>query len=146
MLEKEYWKKKKLKEFSKAEWEALCDNCGKCCLFKLEDIDTGEIHYTNVSCKLLCSKTAMCQNYKNRKKLVKDCVKLSYQNIEVLNWMPVTCSYKLIHEGKNLPSWHYLVCGSKKKMKEMKKTVANRIINETNISKKSLPNYIFKWD
>ena len=87
MLEKEFWKKKKLNNLSKEEWEALCDRCGKCCVIKLEDVDTSKIYYTKVSCKLLCTKTAKCKNYVNRKNFVKDCVVLSYNNIELLNWI-----------------------------------------------------------
>ena len=109
MLEKRVLEKKKLNNLSKEEWEALCDRCGKCCVIKLEDVDTSKIHYTNVSCKLLCTKTAKCKNYVNRKSFVKDCVVLSYNNIELLNWMPETCSYKLIYQGKDLPEWHHLM-------------------------------------
>ena len=112
MLKKDFWKKKKLDKFSKEEWEALCDKCGKCCVIKLEDVDTSKIYYTNISCKLLCTKTANCKNYINRKNIVKDCVVLSYNNLELLHWMPKTCSYKLIHEGKDLPAWHYLINGN----------------------------------
>ena len=85
MLKNNFWKKD-LKNFSKEEWEALCDRCGKCCLIKLEDEDT--LYFTNVSCKLLCTKTAKCSDYKNRKKKVKECIVLTYQNLEALNWMP----------------------------------------------------------
>ena len=146
MLKKEFWKKKKLNELSKEEWEALCDRCGKCCVIKLEDIDSSKIHYTNVSCKLLCSKTAECQNYIRRKKIVKDCVVLSYNNLELLHWMPKTCSYKLIYEGKDLPSWHYLIHGNFNKMLKQNKSVHNRVINEKKISKKDLQDYIYDWE
>ena len=146
MLKKEFWKKKKLNELSKEEWEALCDRCGKCCVIKLEDIDTSKIYYTNVSCKLLCTKTAKCKNYINRKNIVKDCVVLSYNNLELLNWMPKTCSYKLIYEGKDLPTWHYLLHGNFDKMLEEKKSVHNRVINEKKISKKNLQDYIHDWE
>ena len=146
MLKKEFWKKKKLNELSKEEWEALCDRCGKCCVIKLEDIDTSKIYYTNVSCKLLCTKTAKCKNYINRKNIVKDCVVLSYNNLELLNWMPKTCAYKLIYEGKDLPTWHYLLHGNFDKMLEEKKSLHNRVINEKKISKKNLQDYIHDWE
>ena len=146
MLEKEFWKKKKLDQFTKKEWEALCDRCGKCCLIKLEDIDNSEIYYTNVSCKLLCTKTAKCSSYSNRKEIVKDCVKLSYKNLELLNWMPNTCSYKLIYEGKDLPYWHYLVTGDLKKMIKEKVSIRGKVINEKKVKKKDLHNYIYDWD
>ncbi len=146
MLEKEFWKKKKLNNLSKEEWEALCDRCGKCCVIKLEDVDTLKIHYTKVSCKLLCTKTAKCKNYVNRKNFVKDCVVLSYNNIELLNWMPKTCSYKLVHQGKDLPEWHHLIHGNFEKMLKEKKCVRDRVINEKNIRKKDLQDYIYDWE
>ena len=146
MLEKEFWKKKKLNNLSKEEWEALCDRCGKCCVIKLEDVDTSKIHYTNVSCKLLCTKTAKCKNYVNRKNFVKDCVVLSYNNIELLNWMPETCSYKLIYQGKDLPEWHHLIHGNFEKMLKEKKCVRDRVINEKKIRKKDLQDYIYDWE
>ena len=146
MLKKEFWKKKKLNELSKEEWEALCDRCGKCCVIKLEDDDTSKIYYTNVSCKLLCTKTANCKNYIDRKKIVQDCVVLSFNNLESLNWMPKTCSYKLVYEGKDLPSWHYLINGNFNKMLEQKKSVHNKVINEKKVSKNNLQDYIHDWE
>ena len=146
MLKKEFWKKKKLNELSKEEWEALCDRCGKCCVIKLEDVDTSKIYYTNVSCKLLCTKTANCKNYIDRKKIVQDCVVLSFNNLESLNWMPKTCSYKLVYEGKDLPSWHYLINGNFNKMLEQKKSVHNKVINEKKVSKNNLQDYIHDWE
>ena len=146
MLKKEFWKKKKLNELSKEEWEALCDRCGKCCVIKLEDVDTSKIYYTNVSCKLLCTKTANCKNYIDRKKIVKDCVVLSFNNLESLNWMPKTCSYKLVYEGKDLPSWHYLINGNFNRMLEENKSVHNKVINEKKVSKNNLQDYIHDWE
>ena len=146
MLKKEFWKKKKINELSKEEWEALCDRCGKCCVIKLEDVDSSKIYYTNVSCKLLCTKTANCKNYIDRKKIVKDCVVLSFNNLESLNWMPKTCSYKLVYEGKDLPSWHYLINGNFNKMLEEKKSVHNKVINEKKVSKNNLQDYINDWE
>ncbi len=146
MLEKEFWKKKKLEEFSKEEWELLCDRCGKCCLVKLENLDTNEIHYTNVSCKLLCTKTANCTNYKNRKKIVKECVVLNQNNIEQLEWMPKTCSYRLINDGKDLPEWHHLITGSIEKMVQKKICVRNKVTSEKKIRKSDITNYIYDWE
>lgn len=94
-----------------SEWEALCDKCGKCCVIKLEDYDTKEIHYTNISCKLLCEKTAVCKDYENRKSIVPDCKILTPRNLKNLKWMPKTCAYKLLNDGKSLPLWHPLISG-----------------------------------
>ena len=145
MLKKNFWKKK-LIQFNKEEWEALCDRCGKCCLVKLEDENSRDIYYTNISCKLLCVTSATCKNYKDRKKIVKDCTTLNYKNIDALKWMPNTCSYKLINEGKKLPSWHYLVTGSFREMKKQKKCVRNRVTNEKEIDIKKIQNYITDWE
>ena len=95
-----------------SEWESLCDKCGKCCVIKLEDFDTQDIYYTNVSCKLLCEKTALCKDYINRKSIVPDCTVLSSENLKNLKWMPETCAYKLIDQGKKLPKWHPLISGN----------------------------------
>jgi hypothetical protein len=142
VLKKHFWKKD-LKDFSKKEWEALCDRCGKCCLIKLEDEDT--LYFTNVSCKLLCTKTAKCLDYKNRKKKVKECVILTYQNLDALNWMPDTCAYKLIYQNKDLPKWHYLKTGNFKKMTKEKMCVSNQVISEKFVKEKDLHNYITHW-
>ena len=112
MKKNKFWENKKLHEMNSSEWEALCDKCGKCCVIKLEDYDTKEIHYTNVSCKLLCEKTALCKDYDNRKAIVPDCKILTPDNLKNLEWMPNTCAYKLLNDGDPLPSWHPLVSGN----------------------------------
>ena len=127
------------------EWESLCDKCGKCCVIKLEDFDTQEVHYTNVSCKLLCEKSASCKDYENRKSIVPDCIILSPDNLKDLKWMPETCAYKLLNEGKNLPYWHPLLSGNDKEIVNSGNSVKNRVTNENEIKIKDLPDYIFKW-
>ena len=107
-----FWRTKSLEEMSRDEWEALCDGCGRCCLLKLEDEDTGEIAYTDVHCRLFDPDTCKCGNYALRKQLVKGCVILTPETIEDdKEWMPSTCAYRLLAEGKDLPSWHPLVSG-----------------------------------
>ena len=107
-----FWRSKTLEEMSREEWEALCDGCGRCCLLKLEDEDTGEIAYTDVHCRLFDPDTCKCGNYALRKQLVKGCVILTPETIEDdKEWMPSTCAYRLLAEGKDLPSWHPLVSG-----------------------------------
>ena len=127
------------------EWESLCDKCGKCCVIKLEDFDTQEVHYTNVSCKLLCEKSASCKDYENRKSIVPDCIILSLDNLKDLKWMPETCAYKLLNEGKKLPYWHPLLCGNDKEIVNSGNSVKNRVTNENEIKIKDLPDYIFNW-
>ena len=106
-----YWERKALDQMSVEEWEGLCDGCAKCCLHKLEDIDTGELAFTNVACRLLDIGACSCGNYERRNALVPDCVVLNPKNVGELVWMPSTCAYRLLAEGKPLPHWHPLVSG-----------------------------------
>jgi uncharacterized cysteine cluster protein YcgN (CxxCxxCC family) len=106
-----FWKTKTLEKMTGSEWESLCDGCGKCCLSKLEDEDTGEIYFTSVGCRLFNAETCRCGDYKNRLKQVSDCVGLTPQNVRTLSWLPRTCAYRLVAEGSDLFSWHPLVSG-----------------------------------
>ncbi len=108
-----FWKTKSLEEMSAAEWESLCDGCGKCCLAKLEDEDTGEIHWTSVACRLFNPKTCRCRDYQNRLAKVSDCVQLTPENVRTLTWLPSTCAYRLVAHGEDLPDWHPLVSGDR---------------------------------
>ena len=144
-MENKFWETKNLIDMNKNEWESLCDKCGKCCVIKLEDFDTQEVHFTNVSCKLLCEKSASCKDYKNRKSIVSDCIILSPDNLKDLKWMPETCAYKLLNEGKKLPYWHPLLSGNDKDIVNSGNSVKNRVTNENKIKIKDLPDYIFNW-
>ena len=106
-----FWRRKTLAEMNPAEWESLCDGCAKCCLHKLEDMDTGELAFTNVACRLLDICACRCGNYDRRSELVSDCVVLDPENVAQLYWMPSTCAYRLLAEGQDLPDWHPLVTG-----------------------------------
>jgi uncharacterized cysteine cluster protein YcgN (CxxCxxCC family) len=106
-----FWKTKTLKEMSRREWESLCDGCGKCCLAKLEDEDTGEIHWTSVACRLFDADTCRCSDYPNRRKHVPDCVRLTPSKVPALDWLPATCAYRLVADGRDLEWWHPLVSG-----------------------------------
>ena len=100
-----------LDALTREEWEALCDGCGKCCLHKLEDDVTGEVHPTNVACKLLDRRTGKCSNYKQRRLHVPECVRLTSEGVRKIDWLPTTCAYRLRGEGKPLADWHYLISG-----------------------------------
>jgi uncharacterized cysteine cluster protein YcgN (CxxCxxCC family) len=105
-----YWEKP-LKDLSRAEWESLCDGCGKCCLHKIEDELTGKVYGTNVACKLLDRHSCRCSNYRERKAFVPDCVRLTADLAGKLSWLPSTCAYRLRSEDQPLPEWHHLVSG-----------------------------------
>jgi len=112
-LREKFWENVPLKNLSPREWEALCDGCGKCCLNKLEDPETSEIAFTRVACRLLDDATCRCGQYEIRKQFVPDCVVLTPQNISTIAyWMPETCAYRLLYEGKVLQDWHPLISGS----------------------------------
>jgi len=111
--EKPFWLTKKLEEMSEEEWESLCDGCGRCCMHKLEDEDTGDIYATSVGCQLLDGESCQCLDYANRQSHVPDCIKLTRTMIAKFNWLPKDCAYKLVDQGKDLKWWHYLKSGSR---------------------------------
>ena len=102
-----------LSALDRAEWEALCDGCGKCCLHKLEEETTGALHPTNVACRLLDRTTGRCSDYRDRRAYVPDCVRLTARNVDKLAWLPGTCAYRLRAEGRPLEDWHYLISGDR---------------------------------
>lgn len=132
-MKKPFWETKTLNEMTQKEWESLCDGCGKCCLIKLEDEETKELSYTDVACYLLDSQTCKCKKYEKRKELVKDCIQLKPDDVEEFRWLPNTCAYRLIHECKSLPGWHYLICGDRNVVHEKKISVINRTVSETEV-------------
>lgn len=107
-----FWERIALKDMTRAEWEALCDGCGKCCLNKLEDPDTGEVAFTRIACRLLDGESCRCGQYAIRKTLVPECVVLTPATLpKVAYWMPRSCAYRMLHEGRALEPWHPLVSG-----------------------------------
>ncbi len=118
MANEPFWKTKSLAEMNPVEWESLCDGCGKCCLSKLEDEDTGEIVWTSVACRLLDAGACKCRDYRNRLRKVHDCVQLTPENVGTIAWLPETCGYRLVHEGKDLFQWHPLISGNAESVHE----------------------------
>ncbi len=119
-----------LAALDRAEWEALCDGCGRCCLHKLEDEDTGAIHETNVACRLLDTGTARCRNYRHRKAFVPDCLRLTPEIVAKVPWLPEHCAYRRRAEDRPLPQWHRLLTGNGEAMDRAGASVKGRVISE----------------
>lgn len=108
-----FWRRKTLEEMTAEEWESLCDGCGRCCLVKLQDEDTEAIAYTDIGCQLLDDFNCRCRNYPERQKHVPDCVRLTPETVRALDWLPPSCGYRLVEEGRDLYWWHHLVSGDR---------------------------------
>jgi hypothetical protein len=141
-----FWRTKTLDEMDRDEWESLCDGCARCCLVKLEDEDTGDIHFTDIGCRLLDAKTCRCRDYARRNRRVPDCVRLSPSVVRALTWLPVTCAYRLVAEGKDLPDWHPLVSGRADSVHEAGVSVRGRVVaGEDDLAQELWPDRIVKW-
>lgn len=129
-----FWQNKTLAQMSEQEWESLCDGCGLCCLQKMQDEEDGDVYYTKIACKLLDLGDASCSNYAQRQSLVPDCVQLTPDNTEAFSWLPHTCAYRLLYEGKPLPLWHHLVCGDKNAVHAAGISQLDNMVSETDVS------------
>ena len=143
--QKPFWRRKTLQQMNVAEWESLCDGCGKCCTYTLEDEETSDLYRTNVACKLFDSGTCGCGDYANRFKTVPECLKVTPQNIETLEFFPPTCAYLLVFEGKDLPDWHHLVCGDREEIHRRGLSVQGRTISESVIGEADLEDFVIEW-
>ena len=137
-----FWKGKTLEKLSPEEWEALCDGCGQCCLYKLEDEDSGDLYLTNVVCRFLDRRSCQCQVYAERHQVVPTCVQLTPKNVLELKWIPPTCAYRLVAEGKPLPGWHPLISGDKRSLKKTEFFIGGRAISECEVDMHDLENYV----
>jgi uncharacterized cysteine cluster protein YcgN (CxxCxxCC family) len=140
-----FWRKKKLEEMSDAEWESLCDGCGRCCLNKIEDIDSGEIAWTDVACRLLDSESCRCKDYAKRQRKVPDCVRLTPESVRRLSWLPPSCAYRLVAEGRELYWWHPLVSGDRDSVHAAGISVRGRTVSETQYGVGELEERIVAW-
>lgn len=145
-MEKNFWEFKKLEEMDFAEWEALCDCCGKCCLVKLEDEDTGEVHYTSVGCRLLNPSDCRCKNYDIRFSLVEGCNKLDPSKIKSFSFLPKSCAYRKISEGRTLDSWHPLISGDPNSVHSSGNSVANKFLLEEEVDEDDLQDFAIEMD
>jgi uncharacterized cysteine cluster protein YcgN (CxxCxxCC family) len=144
-LRPRYWQRVALEDMSPQEWEALCDGCGKCCLHKLEDPDTQEVAFTRIACRLLDDRTCRCTQYAARKTFVPDCVVLTRANIrQNAYWMPGTCAYRLLAEGKPLQSWHPLISGTPESVHEAGISLRGRTIPEFEVDEEEWEDHIIE--
>ena len=141
-----FWRTKPLSEMSKSEWESLCDGCGRCCLNKLIDEDTNQTVFTDVGCRLLDGETCRCTDYAHRQARVKDCVRLTPRNVRRLSWLPPTCGYRLVAEGKDLYWWHPLVSGDPETVHRAGISVRGRVKDlEDDVPADALERRIVDW-
>lgn len=140
-----FWDDKTLEEMSSEEWEALCDGCGRCCLMKLEDEDTGDIYVSDVRCRLLDGESCQCSDYPNRLEKVPDCIKLTTENVRTISWIPTTCAYRRIAEGKGLAWWHPLVSGDPRTVVDVGVSVRGRTVSELAVKPGEWEEHVADW-
>ncbi|MGH7067702.1 MAG: YcgN family cysteine cluster protein [Acetobacteraceae bacterium] len=138
-----FWKRKTLAEMSAAEWESLCDGCGRCCLHKLRDDATGALSFTNVACRLLDPETCRCTDYAHRRRRVPDCVRLTPETLAEIDWLPPSCAYRRLAEGLDLPAWHPLITGEQEGVQRAGASVSGRVVPETEAG--ALEEYVVAW-
>lgn len=143
--ETRFWEHKSLLEMTRTEWESLCDGCGKCCLLKLEDEDSGECHTTRLACRHLDRRNCRCDCYRERSERVPECVTLTPYEIERLQWMPQTCAYRLLAEGKSLPAWHPLISGDPDSVHRAGVSVRGRCLSEDHVHPDEWQQHIVHW-
>lgn len=139
-----FWETKSLEAMSQEEWESLCDGCGKCCLHKLEDDDTGEVFYTQVICRYMDT-DCRCTVYQQRKEWVPNCVSLKPEDLEAFHWLPRTCAYRLLSEGDPLPNWHPLISGDTHSVHLAGVSVKGRTLSDEYVHKDGLEEHIIHW-
>tara|TARA_R110002110_G_scaffold66978_1_gene183105 strand:+ start:206348 stop:206785 length:438 start_codon:yes stop_codon:yes gene_type:complete len=141
----DWWNEKPLAALNPQEWEALCDGCAKCCLHKLQDEDTGKIHYTQVRCQYLDEDSCACSDYPNRSVMVPDCIHLERDTIDELGWLPSTCAYRLRSENKPLFAWHPLVSGDPESVHAAGISIRGRSLSEEFVHPDGMDEYIVHW-
>lgn len=140
-----FWETKTLDQITDEEWESLCDGCGQCCLHKLIDEDTQQLFYTRVGCRLLDPDTIQCTSYDNRFKEVEDCLDVRQMSSSEIRWMPKTCAYRLLDEGKPLPAWHPLLTGDPTSPRTARVSIMGRMTPEQSADLCDLESQIIRW-
>lgn len=140
-----FWESKSLEEMNTQEWESLCDGCARCCLLKLEDDETAEVVYTRVVCHLLDSQRCRCRKYEQRHALVPDCVVLTAAEARSFTWLPQSCAYRTLAEGRPLAEWHPLVSGDPKSVHRAGISVRGKVVSERHVHPDDLEDQVIKW-
>lgn len=140
-----YWYAKPLGEMSRAEWESLCDGCGKCCLHKLQEEDTDDVYYTKIACRFLDHDNCRCQDYDRRQELVPGCVTLTPDSLAEHWWLPDTCAYRLLAEGLPLFDWHPLISGDPNSVHAAGMSVKGKVLAEGSVPEEDYEDYIVRW-
>ena len=144
-LEPEFWKKKPLEELTAAEWEALCDGCGKCCLFKLTEQGEDKVRFTNVTCRYMDLETCRCTDYDHRHENVPMCLIVTPELAREANWLPKTCAYRLVARGLELPWWHPLRSGNAKSVILAGQSVFGKVVSEEDVDLDDLEDMVVDW-
>lgn len=140
-----FWERLSLADMNNAQWEALCDRCGRCCLEKLTDRRNGKVFYTSVVCPLLDTVSCQCRNYHHRHGIVPNCIGLTPRNLRSCRWLPRTCAYRLLLEGRTLPSWHPLVSGNPETVHEAGISIRGRHLHPLATGGAKLEAFIVDW-
>jgi len=140
-----FWHDKTLAEMTTAEWESLCDGCARCCMIKLEDEDSGEVHHTALVCDLLDIDACRCTRYPQRHELVPDCIEFNADLAAALNWLPTTCAYRRLAEGRGLPDWHPLVTGRADSVHEAGISVRGRVLHAASVHEDEHEAHVVRW-
>ncbi|MDF1782274.1 MAG: YcgN family cysteine cluster protein [Alcanivoracaceae bacterium] len=140
-----FWEHFALDQLEQDEWEALCDGCGRCCLVKLEDEDTGELHFTDVVCRYLDTQTCRCTSYATRLKVVPDCLQVSVDIAQRYDWLPASCAYRRLARGEQLPTWHPLLTGTRTSVVDAGISVRGKVISEALVPEDLLEERIVQW-
>lgn len=144
-LRPRFWERYTLEDLNRAEWEALCDGCAKCCLIKLEDDETGEVSYTDIACRLLDLGTCRCGNYALRRQLVRDCNILNLESFErIAEWLPSSCAYRRVHEGRGLAAWHHLISGDHESVHAAGISLRGRMRSEYDVDEDDWSDFIIE--